>query len=205
MQTESTQPITHIYFNGKLTECPPDTTDMGAVSLFLSLEEYVGLSKSSFDISYVNRRTGNVMVFVAMPNIHTDRATYDLAMERLNEACDDINCYFTEATLAKLNVVTVHEKDGVFLAELIAVVKHGKRPHYFNAAAMTEREARTSLMMRLGSACSLMRDIGADKDLTNNIFNIFSEISVENRRQLEDTLKAQVSIAMGTDADGGAS
>lgn len=202
MHTQTNQSLTHIYFNGKLTECPADTTDMGAVSLFLSLADPV---RNAGELSYVNRRAGNVMVFVAMPNIHTDRATYDLAKYRLDEACDDIDCYFDEDTLAKLNVVTVREENGVFLAELIAVVKYGKRPHYFNAAAMTEREARMRLKMGLIAACSLMRDVGADYDLTTNLFNIYNEIDEEDRRQLEDTLKAQVSIAMGTDADGGAS
>jgi len=50
-----------------------------------------------------------------------------------------------EDLLSRLDVVTVKEDEGVYLAELLVVVKEGTYPHHFCAAGHTEANARLRL------------------------------------------------------------
>ena len=217
MQTQSTQPITHIYLNNTLTECPDGCTEMGALDVFYKAvdreavqtdyeerAQRIGVQPNpNAGFSFVYRRVRNVMVYVPWMDAHADRDEYHRAMEHLRNACDSV---LAEDTLSRLNVVTVTEDDGVYLAELLVVVKEGKAPHYFNAAGHTEANARIRLQGVLNDATILMRVLGAETSTVNKIRDIAKTLRVGAKAEaIKEILKAQVSIALGTSSDGGAS
>jgi ABC-type hemin transport system substrate-binding protein len=125
-------------------------------------------------------------------------------MEHLRNACDSV---LAEDTLSRLDVVTVKEDEyGLYLAELLVVVKEGKAPHYFNAAGHTEANARIRMQGVLNDATSLMRALGAETSTVNKIRDIAETLRVGAKAEaIKEILKAQISVALGTSSDGGAS
>ena len=156
------------------------------------------------EFSFVYRRVRNVMVYVPWMDVHVDRDEYYRAMEHLRNACDSV---LAEDTLSRLDVVTVKEDEyGLYLAELLVVVKEGKAPHYFNAAGHTEANARIRMQGVLNDATSLMRALGAETSTVNKIRDIAETLRVGAKAEaIKEILKAQISVALGTSSDGGAS